>query len=174
MRKRAYTLIEMLTVIVILAMTAALVVPNLASSVKAQRKRAFLSGIDRLVSEARQTAIREGRTVVLAIGSSGNIELQRQEQESDQSSSVLQSLSPPDGISIAKCELAGSIVGETDWLVSFYSDGKCDDGALELLEGNGRWQIRLNPETGTGRIRGGMLEEPQIQRWEAGQLVQRT
>ncbi len=62
---RGVTLIEMVVVLVLIGMTAALAAPALLRPARAE------SGVRELVSAAREAAIRRGETVYLRIGTSG-------------------------------------------------------------------------------------------------------
>lgn len=64
-QRRGVTLIEMVVVLVLIGMAAALVIPALL------RPRSGESGLEELVSNAREAAIRRGETVFLRVGESG-------------------------------------------------------------------------------------------------------
>lgn len=65
-RQRGFTLVELIVVLVILALGAAIVAPSLVSSASEAS-----SELSRLVGSAREAAVRRGETVQLRINQSG-------------------------------------------------------------------------------------------------------
>lgn len=171
MHRRGFTFIEMITVTVVLALAATLIAPSLSSAVKAQARRTFLGGLPRLAAQARQESIRTGSVVTMAMeGNSISLSMGTGEEEETQS---IERLSVPQDLSISDFRLNGQEVGDGDWFVRFFSDGTADSAALLINENGGTLLYRINANNAVATLGSGDINEEVIDRWPAGDYVQR-
>jgi prepilin-type N-terminal cleavage/methylation domain-containing protein len=173
MRHRAYTLIEMLAVIVIVAMVAAIAVPNLAAMIKSGRRRDFLQSLTRLTVQAQQDAqSAQATTKIVTFGDNG-LQIQRDGQNQS-NPTVLQSLTGVEGISLSRFRLGTQEVGAADWEVKFYPDGTADAAGLEISDAGDLWHFLIDAKKGRGTLSRGELPQTQDDRWPVGDYVPRT
>ena len=172
MRRRAFTLIEMMAVTAVLAILAGLVTPNIASSLKAGRKRDYLQAIQRLTVEARQIAESSGTAAVLVADEDGGMEIQQTEPGA-QEPSTLRRLPPVQGIVPNRFVSGANEVGSGDWEAQFFPDGTSDQAGLEFDEAGTTWSLSIDKH-GVGRVSKSELQELQEDRWPAGDYVQRS
>lgn len=169
----AYTLIEMMVVIVVLTLIAAIAVPNLAAMVKSQRKHDYLAAVERLALQARNAAVRSGNTMVLVANENGGFSLQESDGGEEGARSVGE-VQPVDELEPTRFVLRGDEVGAGDWSVRFFADGTADEASVEFTEKESTWHLSLDKRTGRARIVAGSAPDPQDDRWEAGTYVQRS
>lgn len=172
MRRRAFTLIEMMAVTVVLAIIAAIVAPNMASSLKASRKRDYLESIQRLTVEARHVAESSGTMAVLIADEDGNLEIQQTEPGA-QEPSTLRRVPATQGIAPTRFVSGASEVGAGDWQAQFFPDGTSDVAGLEFDEAGTTWSLSIT-KNGTGQVSKSELVEAEEDRWPAGDYVQRS
>ena len=157
----------MIAVIFVLSLVAAIAIPNMAASIEGQRRRDFMTGLPRLVVQAREQAISLGSPVELRFnGSSFVIERPAAEGEEPQTVGAVR---VAQGVSVEKTFLSSEEVSDEDWVVQFYPDGTCDSATIELSEGNDSRAFVINPRQGKGRYMGSD-EAQQLgdDRWIAG------
>ena len=171
--RRAYTLIEMIVVIAILAMMAGLVVPRVVSMVNGQASRDFQSALVRLGSEARLLAIESGDTVRVTYDDNrGEIVFETLDDETgvaQESDTVLL----PNSAQLTSFTLRGRQVPITDWVLEFFPDGSGTEAGLEVQDGTRLYSVLINGQGGTAEIIDGELVEDPETEWEAGDLEQR-
>lgn len=172
MRRRGFTLIEISTIIVILAMIAAITWPSLASVVKAQRVRSYLQDIERLTVDARAIAVQTGQTVSLASDGEGSFQIRAETEETD--AQVYEQIAAVPGISVSTYRVGADDVGGDEWEIRFYEDGTADSGGVLLAEGNSSWSLVIEPKSGRGRVQRGELPDTALTEWEAGDYVRRS
>ena len=104
MTRRGFTLIELSVLITVLALTAALILPNLPNMKTAREERDFRFALRRLAVQARESAILGKEPVDLRVDEgSDQIVIERQPTE-DQDGLELDSLAAPEGIRfLARC-----------------------------------------------------------------------
>lgn len=173
MRRRGFTLIEISTIVVILAMIAAITYPSLASVVKSQRIRSYLQDVERLTTDARGIAVQTGQTVSLVSDGEGSFQIRASSEESDEGQ-VFEQIAPVQGISATSFRLGSDDIGADEWELRFYEDGTADPGGVLLTEANETWALVIEPKTGRGRIQRGELPDTTLTEWEAGDYVRRS
>ncbi|HMS55164.1 MAG TPA: type II secretion system protein [Fimbriimonadaceae bacterium] len=172
MHRRGFTFIEMITVTVVLALAATLIAPSLSSSMKAQARRTFLRGLPRLAAQARQQAIDSGAVVTMAMeGNAVTLSMGSGDQEEESRS--IERLNVPQDLSLTDYRLNGQEVGDGDWFVRFFSDGTSDSAALVISENGGTLLYRVNANNAVATLGAGDVNEEVIDRWPAGDYVQR-
>lgn len=172
-RRRGFTLIELSVVIVILAMFAAAVVPNLARTVTSSQDRSYRQSLLTLVQKAHTEAIMRGQTVSLSVAESGALQIAVQQDDQQE---VIRQVDANDGQEIAKFMLKGEEVADSDWIVQFYADGKCDGGGFQVGQGNAAFSYQIRRSDGRVRLNSGELDvnnDPESE-WEAGQFEPST
>ncbi len=166
--RRGYTLVEMSVVVMIIALLAAAVVPNLVSLKTGRELRQFRTDLRQLAAQARESAISTGAELEMSFAS-GQFTIQ-----SPATDSTVQpkQLAVPDAVTTNRFELAGADAAEGDWKLRFYPDGTTDGGGVELREGQDAFalQIKKNGET---TLIDGALPDATTDRWQAGEHEQR-
>ncbi|MBV6458132.1 MAG: hypothetical protein HONBIEJF_01255 [Fimbriimonadaceae bacterium] len=171
MPKRGFTLIEVLVVITVLALAAAIVVPSLPSMLKSQRKRDFFAGLERMTFEAVNIAKTSGQPVRLIASENGSFQLQQDNAEAEPQS--LRTVSAVEGISATAFNSGSGSLDANSWEVTFYRDGTSSGGNVRFEEGSAVWTFRVDKKDGRGEVISGDAEEEPEERWEAGDRIQR-
>jgi prepilin-type N-terminal cleavage/methylation domain-containing protein len=166
-KARGYTLIEMIVVVTILALVAAMVMPSLASMKATSDRRDMMSGIRRIAADARERAIRSSITTQI-VYDEGAKELQIQEAQSDGTTTTLVRQPMTSGVEPQRFQLAGRDSTPTDFKLTFSSDGHSNGGGLEFKD----FSIYVDQNGGYQFI-DGPLPDPTQQNWGAGDLEQR-
>jgi len=170
MRRRGFTLIELSVVIVILAMFAAAVVPNMATSIESAKRRSFRVSVLTLARRAKVEAITRGATVNLSLNN-GDFQIS---SGSETDSTVIGSVSQAPGIEASHFTKAGEELGEGEWLIAFYPDGTSDGGAFQFDEGSDSTSVKIAKKDGRVSVTDGALDpgDTSETEWEAGGYVQ--
>lgn len=171
MPRRGFTLIEVLVVITILALAAAIVVPNLPSMVKSQQKRDFFDGLERLTFEATNIARTTGQPVRMIANEDGSFQLQQ--DDADAEPRALRTVAAVDGIAATAFNSGDGSMDANSFEVVFYRDGTSSGGSVRLEEGSVTWTFRVDKKDGRGHVISGEAEDEPEDRWEAGDRIQR-
>ena len=176
MRRRGFTLIEMSTIIVILAMISAIAIPSIGAVVKSQRIRGYFQDVERLTIEAHGIATQTGQTVSLVSDGEGSFQIQRQSEESTAEDEVtaLGQVTTVQGIEILTFRLDSEDVAGDEWQLRFYGDGTADAGGILFQEAGETWAFSVDAKSGRGRIERGELPDATLNQWEAGDYVRRS
>jgi prepilin-type N-terminal cleavage/methylation domain-containing protein len=166
--RRGYTLIELSAVIVVLALLAVLITPNLGRSLVANQRRGYRAGVLRLIEDAKMRAAQGGTTVTLRAGENGGFQIGSTNANGEET--VLQSLSPVNGIETSALFLKDGTEASADWAVNFYADGSCDGGSIDLAENGSAIRYQIKPATAMVAI---VSTDSEIQedRWKAGEFT---
>lgn len=165
----------MSTIILILAMVAAIAWPSIAAVVKSQRVRGYFDDLERLTLEARATAQQSGQTVSLVTDGDGSFQIQ-QASADDQSSEetvALSQVGTVPGVSVSTYRVNGDEVSGEEWAIQFYSDGTADSGGVLIEEAGETWAYYVEAKSGRGTVARGELPDVALEQWEAGDYVQR-
>ncbi len=155
MRKRGFTLIELSVVIVILAMMAALVVPNIATAITGGRSRLYVQSVSDIVRQAREEAVFRKATVSLNRTDDGAFQLST--NQDGQTTQIKQTQTSAD-VTASAFESGGQSMSEGDWTVKFYADGTCDGGAFQLDANGASAAYRIRRSDGHLSITQGALD----------------
>lgn len=176
--RRGFTFVEMSVVVSLIALLATAILPRILAVQKSQTDTAFRVGLARLVQVARNEAVARKTTVELAID--GNqIGWQIPEdsatgtESSEEATGLQGAISLPEGGELADFQLAFEDVEEDEWSVGFYPDGTSDEAAIAFTLAGREWLLRIDGETGTGRVTTGTIDDVADDSWEAGDLEQR-
>lgn len=167
MRRRAFTLIELTVVILVLALLAASIMPNVASAIESNRRRNFRLAVPRLMSEAHNTAVQSGQPVFLTTNEDDGFELTRTVEGEE---TVLQTLDAVEGVTIDSLLAADGSEPSDEWRVGFYPDGTSDGGIVDLNEAGSTFRYQIVKATSRVK-RLGEDETVEDEKWQAGDLA---
>jgi prepilin-type N-terminal cleavage/methylation domain-containing protein len=171
--KKGFTLIEISVVIVLLALLAALIMPNLVA-VKASRERnAFRSELRRLAVSAREDAILRSSIRVLRYEDGSNAFLTSTVSEDGTPADSGRSVALPEGVRVDSFRVGAREVAGGEWEMRFQIDGSTEGGGVELSDGAFVYSLRF-AEDGTVRLLEEELPNLSDERWSAGSYEQRT
>lgn len=177
--ERAFTLMELSVVIVILALFAAVIVPNLLARRTSRAAAAFFVRLPDLVEEARETAQRQSVTVELQYDSNKRSFTLSTEpaattsQTKNEAPTIVREAAVPEGIEPQTFRGADQVQSSGDWVVKFFADGKSDGGGVELLD-HGKAHALLIESNGTCQMLLGNLPQSDQTSWPAGEHEQRA
>jgi prepilin-type N-terminal cleavage/methylation domain-containing protein len=170
--RRAFTLVELTVVVVVLAMFAAMVVPRMTAMRESQRQRAFLEGMRRIAVEAREAAVAERTPTALTFDeNAGRFEVVRV-GESDERERALRSLTLVRDAQVTELRVESRTLTGAEWQLRFFPDGRSEGGGLEIELGNRPIAIHVAP-SGVVRWIEGRLPPADQERWPAGDLEHR-
>lgn len=187
--KKAFTLVELLTITVIVTVLAAIVVPRLQNF---RDGNEFLKGIQRIESaanKAKNEAISTGKTYELTFDSATQSLKVRPSE--DDSSSVLDtndasntSTSQEDGAQQSDAGIGSgwsvyevrNAKGDTDseLRIKFYADGTAESKSVEFHNGDAPVTLTVTQNGVIDVKRGALSNTDDKQEWEAGNIEQRT
>jgi len=162
----------MSVLIVVLAMLAGLVLPNLPNLKRSREHRDFRLAVRRLASQAREEAILSKSPVILrADEADGRLVVEREAEDGSQGS-VLASARAPAGVQFERFILATGDVNAAEWSLRFQPDGRAEGGGLELSFDGDRFYLLVRPN-GAGESGWGEAPLVEVDEWEAGELERR-
>lgn len=168
---RAFTLIELMLIIVCLVLIVAVVAPRMESLKESGEYRAFRIGVRRLASEARELAISRGEPVSVSLNESeGTIQIQSDSADAQQAS--LRSLQIAPGVQATRCVAGDVEANPAEWRLQFYPDGRSDGGGVQFEAENDTFYLMAD-ERGVVRFDDGQLPNMAAQRWQAGEYERR-
>lgn len=172
--RRGFTLIESGAVVFIVALLATGVILSIQRTSSGRIERGFEDELIRLAREARVRAIESGGLIRLAYSESER-RFELRETTSDQESRVSLDVTLPSTLSASRFELEGDPASSADWSIAFYSDGTCDDGAVEFAGDRGyQVSISFDGEFGRASKVDGELPSHDGERWVAGEIERRV
>jgi type II secretory pathway pseudopilin PulG len=167
-RSRAgFTLIEQISLITILAVLAALIVPNLVAFRDVAERQRFISNLNGLVSGAAALSARLGEPVEVSLESDQVVLRTAGEEPRD-----LRAVELPAGSAWGGFLLNGQTVAESEWLPRFYPDGQARPGSVTLTLSNRTYSIRVEAN-GRASVVPGEVDPNEQLKWQAGELEQR-
>lgn len=165
--RRAFTLVEIILVVTVLALVSAMVAPTLVSMRATSERRAAMSGLRHIAADAREQAIRRGLTTELVYDESLR-QFQIVGADSDGTSQTFSTQNLPEGLEPQRFQMEGEDVAAVDFRLRFSPDGHSNGGGIEFND----FSILVDQDA-RYRLLDGALPSPQDQSWEAGQLEQR-
>ncbi|MBC7807667.1 MAG: type II secretion system protein [Akkermansiaceae bacterium] len=174
-RRRGYTLIEMIVVITILALMAALIIPNFLAMKRSRDIRDAEAALIRLPAEARIEAQRSGSPVTIRVEGEGLV-LDRSATAEEPDPVEVKRLKLPDGIRLDAARSGTETTDLSSWQWVVYPDGSAESAGLEFVEGDSaRHSLMLPAKPGESSrwLEGGLPQEDESGRWTAGELEQR-
>lgn len=168
-----FTLIEMMVVITLLVLMAAMVVPNLARLREAQQKRDFVSGLATFARQAREEAITGGQSVRLRLGDGESaLEIVTTDLTSGDERTI-RTRRFPDGFGTGQTRIEDTLAPGSEWQLTFFPDGSSVRGGIEITEGQRVYALVLDNEIGQPRLVEGNLPDLSQDRWAAGEIERR-
>lgn len=174
MRKRAYTLVEMMVVVAVLTTMAALVVPRYASLQAGQDSRDFSSALVRLGSDARLLAIQTGQEVQASFDDERRVLVLSSVDAETLQTAERRTIPLPEGIELTAFTLDGQFAEGSTWVLQFFPDGSGSDAGVEVEDGMYVYHVVIEGRDGTAVRTDGRLEEVEQLEWQAGELEQRV
>jgi len=156
-RTSGFTLIELILVFAIMAISAALVVPRFADSLENARVKAALRDASNLMRRARVHSVLERKEYQVVVDrEAGSLSLQQPETLDEEDAPTLSSMELPQGLTISGMDLdfSGSKKEKKQekWskkYLTFYPMGNSSGGCLYLADSRDRrYTIEINPFTG--------------------------
>lgn len=169
LRKRvqhAFTLIEMNIVIVILALTAVLVFPNMIAIRRSRAVKDVEAAIWRLPREARHEALRSQEPVAIRVEGSA-IVMERTPIQGD--AIIVKRVNLGEGITVTGARTGKESADLGSWKWMAYPDGSADQGGLEFMEGNAPKSLFM-PKQGDEVWGDGTLPDTSQEEWQAGEV----
>ena len=152
----AFTLIEVMIVVAIMGLIAAIGVPSILQSFRKEGMRKAVSDVEDVCAEARQDAILYNKTTSVIFypqpqdrrfaveGAAGDV---------DKSSGRVTSSTLPAGVEFAMLDINLQDFGGSKWArVYFYPDGTSDEMTVVLLSQGDRRKITLEFATGLATV----------------------
>ena len=184
-RRRAFTLIEMVVVTMIILIMAGLILPNMVAITQSREMRSELAALQRMPTEARNEAAKARQVVDLKMD--GDYLVMEKTDPQTQETTEIKRLQIGSQFlaETAQLQVVGvptvlmqNNSGSTDvasWKWSAYPDGTADSGGITFEVGPKRTQQSLYiPADGEARWVTGPLPQPTEQAWTAGDLEQRS
>ena len=170
-RRRGFTMAEVIVVVFIITLLAALIVPNFANQQKSLKHREFFSALSRFCIDARENAISEKKTLKVTLDSGQNAFVLSEVVDDEEQQR--KSLELPEGMETQDFTANGQESSSSDWDVEFRPDGTTSGGGIEL-DDSGRIRSLVVKPDGSVQINEGAAEpEASDQRWEAGETEKR-
>ena len=129
--KRAFTYVEMVVVLALLALLTALVAPRVVAMQTGRLQREYKSALRNIATRARSRAIESGDVVILSYDKSTK-KVEAVEQSPTGTERLLQSLATPDGINPTRFSADKNATEGDTWTVPFYADGTSSGGGAEF------------------------------------------
>ena len=172
MSKRAFTLLEMLIVMLVLTLTATVVVPRVINVMNSQAENDFRRSLMRVGAEARLLAIETGNTVQVTYNDTERAVTLSTVDPETALEEVQKSYSLPDVAELVSFMVGGDFVSSNDWIVEYYPDGTGTDCGIEVQTGLEIFAVMIEGEDGASHLMGS-LNEVEDSEWEAGELERR-
>jgi prepilin-type N-terminal cleavage/methylation domain-containing protein len=170
---KAFTLIEMTIVITVLAILAAVIMPNLFSESRSRDARQFFSKARNLMLEARSRAIGDGVARSVRVDESGaRLVVEKVDAESGDVTEE-KTLAMPDGVTGSTYRMQKQESNSSEWYVRFYGDGRARGGAVSFDSAGRKYSIIVE-DTGAVKRLDGDLPAVEEDTWDAGGYEQRV
>jgi type II secretory pathway pseudopilin PulG len=167
--RRAYTLVELTIILVVLVLMAALVVPNLLSMLRSRSIFAEEQAVLRAPLTARTLARRSKVAVALKLQGNAIVIEKHKDDNSDEEVKRV----PLDSLRVRSTHKNGNAEDQGTWKWTVYPDGTSDTGGIEFAEGAVKKSLALSANA-DARWVDGDLPNTSDDTWQAGQLQTRN
>ena len=168
--RRGFTLIELSVIIVLLALFAAIVAPNMLAIKRSRAQLDREAAILRLPQEARNEA-QERRTPIALRLEEDALVMETEPAEGEDAQTIKQVSFT--GMAVETTQLNGESTDTSSWRWVAYPDGSADTGGVEFSLNGSQKSLEL-PRFGDAKWLRGALPDVQQERWQAGELEQRV
>jgi type II secretory pathway pseudopilin PulG len=166
----------MIVVITILAMMAALIIPNFLAMKRSREIRDAESALMRLPSEARIEARRSATPVTLRVEDT-TLVMERAATTDEPDATEVKRLELPEEIRVDAARLGTESSDIGSWVWTVYPDGSAERAGLEFVEGDSSRRHSLLLPAGSNEssrwLEGELPLDNENERWTAGELEQR-
>ncbi len=172
--RRAFTLLELMIVVTLIAMCIAIVVPRFAPVRQSAETRRFYSEARALFVSARENAITEGTQHIVRIGDNSSLEELIPAADGSGAMQTVQTLALPTGITWGDAKVQTNSVDAAGWQMSFQPDGTCLGGGIEFQEnGQTTRSFQIDSKTGNVTVYTTNLPDTSSDVWPAGEYEKR-
>ena len=171
-RNRAFTLIEMTVVITVLALMAALIMPNMVAIKRSQELRVLEAAVRRLPSEAREESRRRNAPVSLRVdGQSLVMEQIATGEDAGSDPKEIKRVTLSDDLRVEEARQGSETMDLASWKWTNYPDGSANAGSVTFQAGTATKTLRL-PARGEAEWTTGAeaTPSPTEENWPAGDI----
>ena len=152
----AFTLIEIMIVVAIIGLIAAMGVPSILQTFRKDGMRKAVSDVMDACAEARQDAILNNKTTAIIFHpqpQDRRFEVEGAAGGKNTSSGRVTSSTLPDGVEFAMLDINVQDYGASEWArVFFYPNGTCDEMTMVLISQGDRRKITLEFSTALASV----------------------
>jgi len=160
-------------VIVIIALFAGLLMPNLVRMKSSREEREFWVALARFTTQGRERAIQLGRTVTMQFDGTTNTLTFTSINPDDGLEEDLAHLDLYEGTQVVKFEADDQQLAPSEWKLHFYPESKADKGGLELTLNNQTRALTVD-QYGRAQVIEGQLPDTTDDKWTAGDIEHRA
>ncbi len=162
-----------MVVTTVLLLISVLVFPAVAGTIHSNQRRTFLRSLESMTIDAHNLAMSSQSSVTLQVDLDGHFTVQTV-STSTVDGRLVRTVTPPDGVQATRFVLAGNDVSDADWIVNFYADGTADSAGVEITANGAIYSMSIDPHQGRGLLSSSELPDATVDRWPAGDNVQRS
>ncbi|MBS1714237.1 MAG: GspH/FimT family pseudopilin [Armatimonadetes bacterium] len=157
----------MSVVIVVLAMMAALIVPNLVTSLRGGQVKVYRQSVFDIVRQGREEAVTRGTTVTLKGEESGVFSLTQAGEDGD---ATIKETREGGDVTASGFESFSTASTDAEWSTRFFPDGSSEGGAFQLDEGSSSVTVRIRRADGRMTVTSGPVSDNANDetKWEVG------
>lgn len=169
-RASGFTLIEVSVVILVIAIMAGLVLPNMVAIEQSRQRRAAASALQRLPAEAREESRRLKAPVTVRMdGDDLVMERWFVGEDAGRDPEEIKRITLYGGVKIATVRQGSESYSPDEWEWTAYPDGSAPSANLEVTDGDNTKNLYY-PSAGDARWLQDGEEDPTAGGWEAGEV----